>query len=163
LSIKGAIVKTVNRRHFLGQSGFTILEAMMALMVLSFGLLGTAAMQDVALSRNVDANQLTLTTNLAVEMIERIRFNNKNVAVYSGIDTQNSATRPPSSQPMARGDYDQWQSRLVASGLTSARGRVTVSAIGPTNLTQSQVTVQVTWAGTVLSHSVSMGTIIAPE
>ena len=146
------------------QQGFTLLEAMMALMVLSIGLLATATMQDVALSRNVDANQLTLATNMATEMIERIRFNNSNVAAYGGIDTQNNATRPPSSQSMARGDYDQWQSRLAAAGLTNMRGRVTVSSIGPTNLNQSQVTVQVTWSGTsILSHSLSLVTIIAPE
>lgn len=145
------------------QAGFTMIEAMLALTVLSVGLLATAAMQDIALSRNVDSHQLSLVTNLAAEMVERIRYNNKNVAAYNGIDTQTASTKPPTSQPQARGDYDQWQTRLAGVGLTSPRGRVTVTAIGPTNLTQSQVVVQVTWSGTVLSHSLSLSTIIAPE
>lgn len=145
------------------QDGFTMIEALLALTVLSVGLLATAAMQDIALSRNVDSNQLSLVTNLASEMVERIRYNNKNVAAYNGIDTQTASTRPPSTQPQARGDYDQWQTRLASMGLTNARGRVTVTAIGPTNLNQSQVVVQVTWSGAVLPHSVSLNTIIAPE
>ncbi len=150
-------------RTFSNQTGFTLLEAMLAMMVLSIGLLATSAMQTMAISRNVDSNELSVVTNLASEMIERMRFNTKNVAAYNAIDTTNAATRPPSTQPQARGDYDQWQTRLAASRLGSPRGRVTVAATGPTNLNQNLVTIQLTWSGRVLPHSVTMSTIIAPE
>jgi type IV pilus assembly protein PilV len=136
---------------------------MLALLVLSVGLLGIAAMQDMALGRNVDANELNLATNLASEMLERIRFNRVNVTAYGGIDTANTATQPPTSQPMARGDYDQWRTRLTASRLSGARGLVTVTALTPTELSQSRVTVQVRWSGTVIGHSVSFSTVVAPE
>ena len=57
------------------EAGFTLIEVMFAVVFLSIGLLGIAAMQDIAISRNVDGRRLTVATNLAAEMLERIRFN----------------------------------------------------------------------------------------
>ena len=88
----------------LSAHGFTLIEGMIALTVLCIGLLAVSGMQGIALSRNVDANQLSQVTNLAAEMVERIRYNRVNAASYHGIDTTNSATRPPASQTQARGD-----------------------------------------------------------
>jgi prepilin-type N-terminal cleavage/methylation domain-containing protein len=56
-------------------SGFTLIEVMFAVVFLSIGLLGIAAMQDIAISRNVDGRRLTVATNLAAEMLERVRYN----------------------------------------------------------------------------------------
>lgn len=154
---------------------------MAAVFALAVGLLAIAAMQDIALSRNVDANELSLITNLAADMTERIRFNAVNVTAYNGIDTLNAATRPPTSQPMARGDYDQWAARLAASGLQGVQGLVTVVASGPTALNQSTVTVTVVWTGRGnlgtgpktgeantggklwRSRTLSLGTVIVPD
>jgi type IV pilus assembly protein PilV len=52
-----------------------MIEVMIALVILAVGLLGIAAMQGIAVSRSVDARQLSAVTNLADEMLERIRFN----------------------------------------------------------------------------------------
>nr|MBI3614105.1 type IV pilus modification protein PilV [Nitrospirota bacterium] len=146
------------------ERGFTLLEAMLALAILSVGLLATAAMQDMALRGNVDANELGFATSLATEMAERIRYNARNVTAYNSIDTSNSATRPASTQTMARGDYDQWQARLAATPqLRNAKGKVTVTASGPTNLNQSLVAVQVTWSGKVLNHSVTLNTVLIAD
>lgn len=150
-------------RFDLSARGFTLIEGMIALVVLSFGLLAVSGMQAVALSRNVDANQMSLVTNLAAEMVERIRYNRANALVYNGIDTANAGTRPPTSQTMAQGDYDQWSTRLAASGLSGARGQVTVTAMTPTALNQSQVAVRVDWTGGLLNHAVVMTTIVVPE
>ena len=57
------------------EAGFTLIEVMFAVVFLSIGLLGIAAMQDIALSRNIDGRRVTVATNLAAEMLERIRFN----------------------------------------------------------------------------------------
>jgi|GEM_PF-365721 len=57
------------------EAGFTLIEVMFAVVFLSIGLLGIAAMQDIAISRNIDGRRLTVATNLAAEMLERVRFN----------------------------------------------------------------------------------------
>ncbi|TAJ23405.1 MAG: type IV pilus modification protein PilV [Nitrospirae bacterium] len=152
------------------QGGFTLIEVMLAMLLLTVGLLAIAGMVEMSLGRNVDANEISLATNLASDVIERIQFNRQNVTAYngalnSGIDTLNSATRPPATQPMARGDYDQWSARLAASGLRNVRGVVTVSATGPTvpSLNQSQVTVQVNWSSTIRTRTLVVSTVVAPE
>lgn len=153
-----------------GQSGFTLIEGMIAAIVLAVGLLAVAGMQGISLSRNVDANEISRVTNVAADMVERIQFNRKNATAYNNIDTLNAATQPPTTQPMARGDYTQWQALLNASGLTGVQGLVTVAATGPANLNQSQVTVRINWTGSVKSETsvrrsktVVLTTIIAPE
>jgi type IV pilus assembly protein PilV len=145
-----------------GQGGFSLIENMAALLVLAIGLMGVAAMQDFGLSRNTNANEVTLATNLAAEMVERIRNNTKNVAVYNGIDTKNVATKPAAAQVMARGDYEQWQTRLTASRLPFVQGRVTVTAQGPADLNQNLVVVQVIWSRFLFSP-VTISTVVAPE
>jgi type IV pilus assembly protein PilV len=154
-----------------GEDGFTLLEGMMAAVVLAIGLLALAGMQGISLGRNVDANELTIATNLAADMVERIQFNRRNAIVYGGIDTSNTSTQPAASNIMANGDYTQWQSRLTSSPLKTAQGRVAVVAIGPTSppLNQSQVVVTVNWQSSQASSSilrtrnVTLTTIIAPE
>ncbi len=145
--------------------GFTLIEAMLATLLLTVGLIAVGGMIEMSLGRNVDANQLSLVTNLAADIVERIQFNRQNVIAYNGINTLNNATRPGSAQLMAQGDYDQWSARLAASGLKNVQGLVTVSAVGPTNppLNQSQVTVQINWSGTVIPHTLVVSTIVAPE
>lgn len=150
-------------RRLTGQDGFSLIEVMVAMVVLAIGLLAIAAMQDVALSRNVDANELSLVTNLAADMMERIRYNGRNVTAYNGIDTLNAATQPPATQPMARGDYTQWQARLAASRLRGPQGLVTVAATGPANLSQSQVQVQVVWSGPLRNRQLTLTAVVSPE
>ncbi len=154
------------------QSGFTLIEGMIAAVVLGAGLLALSGMQAISFGRNVDANELTRVTNLAADMLERIQFNRRNVLAYNNIDTLNAATQPPTSQPMARGDYAQWQALLNSSGLAGVQGRVTVAAIGPTTppLNQNSVTVTITWSGSVRGETsvmrnkaVTLTTVVAPE
>lgn len=153
-----------------GEGGFTLLEGMFAAVVLAIGLLALAGMQGISLGKNVDANELTLATNLAADMVERIQFNRRNAIVYQSIDTQNAATNP-GSNIMASGDYLQWQALLTGSRLPSARGRVAVNTTGPTSpsLKQSQVIVSVDWQSSKASSSVirtrniTLTAVIAPE
>ena len=85
------------------QSGFTLVEVMVASAILATGILAAAAMQGIALTRNVDATELTRATNLAAEMTERIQYNRKNVGQYV-IDTSNATPCPQSAltQAMAK-------------------------------------------------------------
>lgn len=58
-----------------GTAGFTLIEVLFSVVFLAAGLLGIAALEDIALARNVDARRITAATNVATEMLERIRFN----------------------------------------------------------------------------------------
>ena len=160
------------------ESGFTLLEGMIATVILSVGVIAMGAMQGIAITRNVDSTELTLATNMASEMLERIQYNRRNVTAYAGIDTNNPCVLP-AIQTMAQGDCVQWQAMMTnqgasgisqASGLTGVRGVVTVTPV-VTNppLNQSRVNVVITWTGRNMGTTaaaprrVMLDTTIAPE
>jgi len=155
------------------QSGFTLIESMIAATILSVGILALAGMQGIALTRNVDSTELTRATNLAAEMIERIQYNRKNIEQYAAIDTNNPC--PAATQAMAKGDCDQWVALLKnpqASGLVNVRGVIAVTTVkGPveTLLNQYPVTVTVSWTGAAGDTKVArpkqvvLTTTVSPE
>lgn len=140
-----------------GQDGFSLIEGMVAMVVLTVALLGLAGMQTMAMMSNVDTDELTRAGNLAAEMIERIQYNKQNITAYQNIDTTLVTPCPnaPGGTPettTARGDCLQWQAQLTNSGLNplqgmpSPQGQVTiVNPFGPVGLNQSQVLVTVRW------------------
>ena len=132
------------------QRGFSLLEVMVALMVLTVGLLALAAMQEFAVTRSLDANELSIATNLATEMIERIQYNPKNVASYNGINVSSSNNICPATPVMTNGDCTQWRNRMLASRLPSPAGTVSATTTGPTSLNQWLVTVTIRWSGLVV-------------
>jgi type IV pilus assembly protein PilV len=160
------------------ESGFTLLEGMIATVILSVGVIAMGAMQGIAITRNVDSTELTLATNMASEMLERIQYNRRNVTAYAGIDTNNPCVLP-AIQTMAQGDCVQWQAMMTnqgasgisqASMLTGVRGVVTVTPV-VTNppLNQSRVNVVITWTGRNMGTTaaaprrVMLDTTLAPE
>lgn len=166
------------------EQGFTLIETMVSAAILAIGLLGLAGLATMSFSRNTDGNEVTVATNLAAELVERMQFNRRNlVSGYNGI---NLASANPAlcvqnalTQPVARGDCLQWQTRLFASGLVGVQAQVAVAAVGPVGLNQNNINVTVTWngasrnvisagsapSGAVLpgTKSVLLNTMIAPE
>jgi type IV pilus assembly protein PilV len=71
------------------QSGFSLLEIMIAVLILSIGLLGMAAMQAVALSSNQEAQFRIQALAIAEDLSSRMRANreyvNANIHKYPGI------------------------------------------------------------------------------
>ena len=162
-------------RGFVSQDeGFTLIEGMLAGVILAVGVLGLTSMQAYSLSRNVDANEMTRVTNFSTDILERVQFNRRNAIAYNGIDTAVVCTIDATAQPMARGDCDQWRSLLtgsLATGLSDLRGQVSVTVVGPTvpALNQNRVVVTMTWMGALgagkiaKQRQISMTTVIAPE
>lgn len=64
-----------NQRQFSLQRGVTLLETMIAVMVLSIGLLGVAGLQTTNLKNSQSAHQRTMAVMLTTSMAERIRAN----------------------------------------------------------------------------------------
>jgi len=163
-----------NRKVRNNEQGFTLLEGMLAAVILGTGLLGVASMQGFALGRNVDANETTRATNFAADIVERINFNRRNAIFYNGIDTNMACTINATAQPTARGDCNQWRNLLtgsLASGLGGLRGTVAVTAIGPTApaLNQNRVVVTLTWTGAAgagkiaKQRQMAITTVVSPE
>lgn len=152
-------------------SGFTLIESMLAAVILTVGLLALAGMQGMSLGRNMDANELSRVTNLASDMIERIQFNRKNAIQYNAIDTTASTPCPTTVAMMAQGDCNQWRNLLNSSGLSGVQGIVQATSIVTTpSLNQTQVTLTINWTGSVngdglvkRTRTITMRTVVAPE
>lgn len=156
------------------EQGFSLLEGMLAAVLLGTGLLAMSAMQGIAFVKNVDSNELTRITTLASDMMERIQFNRRNAISYHGIDTRsltNCNAISAAAQPQARGDCLLWDSLVDGTQLQDVRGRVTVSdIIEPIVLAQRNVTVTITWKGSLKSDStvkrdrtLTINRVVAPE
>jgi type IV pilus assembly protein PilV len=133
-------------------------------------------MQGISLNRNVDSNELGRVTNIAADMMERIKFNRRNALSYNGIDTIVGCAAVPAAQLMARGDCTQWKTLVDSSGLANADGIVTVTrldpdpAVNPVTLNQFSVTVRLAWIGSMKGEAssrrakaVTFTSVIAPE
>ena len=57
----------------LKEKGFTLIELMIAMIVLGIGILALIEMQVAAMSGNSSANQMTIATTLAQDQIERLK------------------------------------------------------------------------------------------
>jgi type IV pilus assembly protein PilV len=156
------------------EQGFSLLEGMLAAVLLGTGLLAMSAMQGIAFVKNVDANELTRMTTLASDMMERIQFNRRNAITYDGIDTHsvtNCNVINATAQPQARGDCLLWDSLVDGTQLQDVKGTVTVSdVIPPASLGQRNVAVTISWVGSLKSdstvkraRSVTLNRVVAPE
>lgn len=63
------------------ESGVSLIEVLVAMMILSIGLLGIAALQAQGLRFNHDAYVRTQATNLAYDIVDRMRANPDNLTV----------------------------------------------------------------------------------
>jgi type IV pilus assembly protein PilV len=159
--------------RYKAEQGFSLLEGMLAAVLLGTGLLAMSGMQAIALVKNVDANELTVISTVASDMMERIQFNRRNAIIYNGIDTRsvtNCNGINATAQPQANGDCLLWGTLVDRTQLQNVRGIVTVLDIGPAVLAQKNVTVTITWDGSMKSEttlkrprSLTLNRVVAPE
>lgn len=67
------------------QQGFTLVEAMVSLVVLSVGMIGIAALYSQGLSAGRTAQYRTQAVNLTADMADRIRSNRLGLGAYAGL------------------------------------------------------------------------------
>ena len=117
------------------QAGFSLIEILVTMVVLSIGLLGVAGMQASGLRNNHAAYTKTQATNLAMDMAERIRANPKGQADYIDFNSKNDApTNPPgcistgcTPAQLAEHDKFEWSQPLNADTkpvLPAGRGEI---------------------------------------
>lgn len=115
------------------QRGFTLLEILIALLILSVGLLGLAGLQVNGLRSNQDSFYLTQAMAQAYDMADRMRANMAGYKAgnYDSIDTTTPTdpgciTTGCSSANMAVYDHYQWNT-ANANLLPNGKGTVTTS------------------------------------
>lgn len=113
-------------------AGFSLLEAMVAILVVSIGLLGLAALQANALSFNSIAYQRSQATNLVYDIIDRMRVNI--AAARSGrynFDEDALGEQDPilTSTELVAVDIREWR-RAISNTLPSAKGRIEIQDTG---------------------------------
>jgi type IV pilus assembly protein PilV len=91
--------------------GFTLVESLVALLVLSIGLLGVAAMQLSSLQANNGAFQRSQATFLAQDIADRMRANRAR-ALAGDYDFTFGTAAPSSPATTAETDVAAWKTRL---------------------------------------------------
>lgn len=118
------------------QQGFTLLEVLIALLVLSIGLLGLAALQTTGLRSNEMASMRTTSTMLAYDISDRMRANPQGTTdgdyvIDSGAVTgtiPNCTSSDCTTTQLATFDLSQW--KAAVGSLPGGLGDITQTA-GP--------------------------------
>lgn len=143
------------------QIGMTFIEVLVALVILSTGILGAVAMQATAKKGSFDAMQRAIASAYAQDIIEKIRANQSDTATlasYAGTfgdggqsaglrcNTVASICNPAQ---MVTNDLYEWEQRLqgadVKNGVKNAGGLV--DARGCIEHNDNAITVVVSWQG----------------
>jgi len=121
-------------------TGFTLFEVLIAVLVLSIGLLGLASLQVEGLKNNNSAYMRSQASILAYDLADRIRANpgpnyaTTTAAAVSGCTTVTGCN----TDEMAANDLFEWQA-AIASALPSGSGTVTRDSSG------SVYTITISW------------------
>jgi type IV pilus assembly protein PilV len=125
------------------QTGVSLIEVLVTVIILSIGFLGMASMQLMGAKNVSQSHYRTLATMYAYDMAERMRSNPGGVEQnhYDDADTQNNNYSDPSCgdiatpctvQQIAQRDLAAWQETLTAGlnagGLPSGFGTITENA-----------------------------------
>jgi type IV pilus assembly protein PilV len=105
----------VPRKYFVAsEGGFTLIEALIAFVILSVGLLGIVSLQAIAKTSQHLAIQHTRAVTLADAIVERIRVNPTAMATYNiGLSPVGDGTRSPQDcstacTPTQLANHDLW-------------------------------------------------------
>ncbi|MFY8325460.1 type IV pilus modification protein PilV [Pseudoalteromonas sp. ZZD1] len=143
------------------QHGFTLVEVLIAFVILSFGLLGAVALQAKAKQASFDSMQRAAAVALGNDIIQRIRANDRLAVItqYNGTftsDTELEQSRTCysgacSSAQIAALDRQQWIRAIQAKENTGALDDATVcienTAVPNSNDKAFNIQVVVSWQG----------------
>ena len=137
-------------------SGFSLIEVLVALLVLSIGLLGLAALQTTSLQFNTASYFRTQATLLAYDIVDRMRANptgvsdgNYDVASASAAATAKSATASCGTascitSDLAKYDLGQWYTKMEAT-LPGSTSPTTNYALISRDTATNVVTITINW------------------
>ena len=124
-------------------AGFTLIEVLIAMLVLEVGLLGLAGLQVTSLRNNQSAYSRSQSTQLSYDLADRMRANSTGKAAYTAILPSSATAKAnclttPGCSPaeMAENDLFEWN-RAVISTLSGGVGTISVVA--------NVFTISITW------------------
>lgn len=120
--------------QILPQKGVTLIEVLVAIIVLSIGLLGLAGLQSAGLTHNQSANFRSTATTMTYSILDSMRAN-RIEAVNGGYNITLGAAIP-SGSTIAEQDQRNWLNEL-ALRLPAGTGAI--------NVTGTVVTVTIRW------------------
>jgi type IV pilus assembly protein PilV len=131
-------------------SGFSMIEVLISLVVISTALLGTAGLQLYAMRMTKGGEFRTQAVFLAADIGERMEANklgavagNYAVAATSSVSAASTCSNSVcSSGALAAWDISQWESAVVASGMPQANWLIVQSVAG----NPSTYTITINWA-----------------
>ena len=145
-----------NAMNHLGQtkdSGFSLIEVLVSIVILMIGLLGLAGLQSRAFTAQLESYQRSQALILLKDMADRIDANRKNAAAYINNNPLGVGGACPAGATIAQQDLCDWHNALlgsaegdVAGAMIGARGCVfqeVAPAIGAAGIYQ----VVVSWQG----------------
>ena len=129
------------------ETGFTLIETMVALLVISVGMIGVALLHGTALSASGTAIYRSEAVMLAGNVADRIRMNRGADVAYEGAAADNNCDDPTGSggvdcspAQMAAHDLFLWEAEVAAT-LPGGQGAIDVD----TGTTPTSYTVTVSW------------------
>ncbi len=124
--------------HKYTQTGFSLIESMVALVVVSVGMIGIASLYGQGLSASRTALYRTQAVNLAADMADRIRVNRLGGPNYGGAAANNNCDPPGvvncTPAQMAAHDLFVWTNQ-VTQQLPNGAGTVVVAGTSPPTYT----------------------------
>lgn len=129
--------------------GTSLVEVLIAMLLLSVGMLGMVALKTASLKYTGQSNARAAASIYATDILDRMRANPVR-AVAGQYNLAIGVAAPATPTTVAQVDLVQWRQR-IADGLPSGTGSVTVAA-------NSNVTVVVQWSERT-DHAVSPQTL----
>ena len=125
-----------------GESGFSMIEVLIALLVLAVGLLGLALTQTMSLRYTKSAEQRTKAVTLANSILDSMRSNRTELTAYAVTETQFSAVNASggcdgSLAMNATANLQRWMCEVRESLGPDATGSITLDG--------STVNVRIRW------------------
>jgi type IV pilus assembly protein PilV len=145
------------------QRGVGLIEVLIALLVISIGILAVLGMQITGKKANYDAVQRTTATHLAWDLMERVRANRSAAASYvvalaSPIGDGSLAAAactlgsPCTPAELAEADLYEWEQTLLGASEESAGGAATGGLVEPRacveDMGDGEYLLTIAWRGT---------------
>jgi type IV pilus assembly protein PilV len=122
-------------------TGFTLIEVLVAMLVLAVGLLGLAGLQAASLKNNQSAYNRSQATQLAYDIADRMRANVTGIVAYTtstaSVFANCKNTTGCSSSEMAANDLFEWNTAISAALPNGAFGTLTPTSAGVYSITIS--------------------------